>query len=257
MFEDEITKATIEVGKDIAKDVLSPTSKSIGDNLGLLVDGVMGWLGYWGQKQAIKREVYLNEYKEKIVERISLIKEENLVEPQIRIVGPAIEASKFYIEDKDFREMFAELIASSCDKETEQLVHPSFPDIIKQLSPMEAKILQFFVQKQTFPCVKLYAEDKDKNTIRPYRHIIIDFSPCIHSFGMTDELAFTHSIDNLIRLGILTLNSQVLELSYDYNNFKEHWYYKEVEKQGYGDMQLKKYRLELTEFGEKFKKCCL
>ena len=57
MIEDKITTAIVDVGKNVAEDLVRPTSKSIGENLGLLVDGVMGWLGYWGEKQAIKREI--------------------------------------------------------------------------------------------------------------------------------------------------------------------------------------------------------
>ncbi len=256
MCNEEIIKATIEVGKDVAKDILQPTSKSIGENLGLLVDGVMGWLGYWGQKQAIKRDVYLIEYKKEIEEAVKQRKEDNLIEPQLRIVGPTIEASKFYIEDKDFRKMFAELIASSCDKETEKLVHPSFPEIIKQLSAIDARFLQLFLQESTFPCVKLISKNPD-NTVTPYRHLLIDLKECSHSFKRNDELYLTQSVDNLIRLGIICLNSEVIELSYDYSKFKEHWYYKAAEKDCDGNIKIKKYRLELTELGEDFKRCCL
>jgi len=256
MYNEEIVKATIDVGKDVAKDILQPTSKSIGENLGLLVDGVMGWLGYWGQKQTIKRDVYLIEYKKEIEEAVKQRKEDDLIEPQLRIVGPAIEASKFHIEDKDFRKMFAELIASSCDKETEKLVHPSFPEMIKQLSTKDAKFLQLFIQDTTFPCVKFRSRHSD-NTITPYRHLIIDLKECSHSFNQNDELYFTQSVDNLIRLGIIRLNSEVIELSYDYSKFKEHWYYKAIEKECDGNIEIKKYRLELTELGEDFKRCCL
>ena len=98
MLENEVTTAAIGVGKNVAEDLIRPTSKTIGENLGLLVDGVMGWLGYWGQKQALKREVYLADYKQKIVEKVLGVPEEQLQEPPIRIVGPAIEASKFHIE---------------------------------------------------------------------------------------------------------------------------------------------------------------
>ena len=115
MVEEKVTEAIIDVGKNVAEDIVRPTSKSIGENLGLLVDGVMGWLGYWGQKQEIKREAYLADFKKKIAEKVAGIPEEKLNEPKIRIVGPAIEASKFYIEEAEFRELFAELVASACD----------------------------------------------------------------------------------------------------------------------------------------------
>ena len=74
----ELAKAAGTVATDVAEDLVRPTSKSIGENMGLLVDGVMGWLGYWGQKQQIKRAVYLEEYKKQIVQKITKIPEQNL-----------------------------------------------------------------------------------------------------------------------------------------------------------------------------------
>ncbi len=78
MVEEKVTEAIIDVGKNVAEDIARPTSKSIGENLGLLVDGVMGWLGYWGQKQEIKREAYLADYKKKIAEKVAGIPEDKL-----------------------------------------------------------------------------------------------------------------------------------------------------------------------------------
>lgn len=97
-MEKELAKAAGTLAKDVAEDLVRPTSKSIGENMGLLVDGVMGWLGYWGQKQQIKRAVHLEEYKKQIAKKIAEIPEENLIEPPVRIVGPAIEASKFLLK---------------------------------------------------------------------------------------------------------------------------------------------------------------
>ena len=133
-MEKEFAKAAGTLAKDVAEDLVRPTSKSIGENMGLPVDGVMGWLGYWGQKQQIKRAVHLEEYKKQIAKKIAEIPEENLIEPPVRIVGPAIEASKFFIEETTCREMFAQLIASSCNSAVSGAVHPSFHEIIKQLS---------------------------------------------------------------------------------------------------------------------------
>ena len=96
-LESKMIEALVDVGKDVTSDLVRPTSKSVGDNIGLLVDGVMGWLGYWGEKQKIKRAVCLEDYKKKITEKVLGIPEQNLIEPPIRLVGPAIEASKFFI----------------------------------------------------------------------------------------------------------------------------------------------------------------
>ncbi|MDD7637099.1 MAG: alanine racemase [Clostridiales bacterium] len=166
-MEKELVKAAGTLAKDVAEDLVRPTSKSIGENMGLLVDGVMGWLGYWGQKQQIKRAVLLEEYKKQIAKKIAEIPEENLIEPPVRIVGPAIEASKFFIEETTCRKMFAQLIASSCNSAVSGAVHPSFPEIIKQLSPLDARFLLLFKKQSTFPIVEL--TEKDANgKLTPY-----------------------------------------------------------------------------------------
>lgn len=140
-FEEKIEDALVKVGKETLRDLVHPTAKSIGDNIGLFVDGVMGWLGYWGDKQKVKRAIYLEDYKKKIVDNILCIPEDSLIEPSTRIVGPAIEASKYFIEEEYCRDMFAKLIASSCDSSKSPSVHPSFPEVIKQLTPLDAKFL--------------------------------------------------------------------------------------------------------------------
>lgn len=90
-FELEAARQAAAFGKDVADDLVRPTSKCIGENIGLLVDSVMGWLGYWGTKQKIKRDVYLKDYKRKITEEILRIPAANIQEPSIRILGPTIE----------------------------------------------------------------------------------------------------------------------------------------------------------------------
>ena len=39
-FAVESAKQAAKLGKDVASDIIRPTSKSIGENIGLLVDGV-------------------------------------------------------------------------------------------------------------------------------------------------------------------------------------------------------------------------
>lgn len=256
MLNDEVTTAALEVGKNVAEDLIRPTSKTIGDNLGLLVDGVMGWLGYWGKKQAIKREVCLTNYKQKIVEKVSNISDEKLQEPQIRIVGPAIEASKFYIEEEEFREMFAELIASACNTDYSNSVHPAFPEIIKQLSHIDVKILEVLSRTKTIPACEIHAISKNQ-TVSPCPHLLFDFKTENH-FTQDDELLLTESVDNLSRLGVVCKNTRVIELGYDYEQFKEHWLYQAVSIVASPESEIRiiKYRIELTQLGEDFARCC-
>ena len=74
------------------------------------------------------------------------------------ILGPALEASKFYIEEEDIREIFASLLAASFDSSKSSLLHHSFVEIIKQLSPLDARNLKFIAQKQRCPVAKYLLE---------------------------------------------------------------------------------------------------
>ena len=140
----ESAKQTAELGKDVASDIVRPTSKSIGENIGYLVDGTLGWLGVWGQKQKIKQKKYIEDYKKEINKNIENIPKNCLKEPTMYIVGPAIEASKYYYEETQFKEMFAKLIASSCDNRCKNKITPFFVEAIKQISSQDAAILSLF-----------------------------------------------------------------------------------------------------------------
>lgn len=210
-LEEKIGEAIVEVGKETVSDLVRPTSKSIGDNIGLLVDGVMGWLGYWGKKQKIKREVYLEDYKKKITENILSIPEDHLIEPPMRIVGPAVEASKYFIEEAYCRDMFAKLIASSCDSSKTRFVHPVFPEIIKQLSPLDAKFLMLFKENRTYPVVELNEELKE-GTVSPFSFLLFDLKDNKNRFDYPEQLELTKTVEILIRFGILKKNSAILEL---------------------------------------------
>ena len=255
-FEYKLTKATIEVGKNVVEDLIRPTSKTIGDNIGCFVDGIIGWLGYCGEKQKIKRTAYLDDYKKQIAQNIVSIPTSKLSEPPTRILGPIIEASKYSLEEDIFRKMFAQLIASSCNMDYAKSIHPAFPEIIQQLSSLDAQLLHMFIQKETFPCVELFEKHID-GKLTPYLPTLIDFGKCPHNFTHENELHFTESLDNLNRLGLILKNKEIIELGYDYNIFKSHWFYTAISAPSQTkQIQMKEYRIELTSFGRAFTKCC-
>ena len=257
-IKQELAKAAGRVAEDVAKDLVRPTSKSIGENVGLLVDGVMGWLGYWGQKQQIRREAYLEEYKKQIAKKIAKIPEENLIEPPVRIVGPAIEASKFFIEEATCREMFAELIASSCNSAVSGAVHPSFPEIIKQLSPLDARFLLLFKKQPTFPIAELIKEDAN-GTLGPIPNLLFDFMEVPNDFTDLEQLELSKTVDMLVRFGLLIKNNRVIQLKYGYSSFENHWFYRALEKvlETGSTLKIHSYRMELTLLGMDFLRTCV
>lgn len=110
------------------------------------------FVGHYSEEKLLKirakQEIDVNLYKEELAKNMSKIEPRNFKEPEMNILGPTLEASKYYIEDEKMRSMFSKLLAASMDKSKDDKVHNSFVEIIKQLSPEDAKNLVFLGSKQ-------------------------------------------------------------------------------------------------------------
>jgi len=258
-LEKEFAKNAAELTREVADDLIRPTSKSIGENIGMMVDGVMGWLSYWGKKQKIKQEKLLEEFKKKINKKVMDIPNENLIEPPISVIGPIIDASKFYYEDIHYQEMFSDLLAAACDKKLTHSIHPSFVEILKQLAPLDAKLLSMFRYYNTYPMCDIQAKNED-NTITPFSQSLFDFKDKQDLFSFEEIIYLTSSLDNLMRLGIVLKNKKIIELGYNYDTFKNDILYKGYDlakESNNSKLMIIRARIELTDFGRNFIKCCL
>ncbi len=253
----ETAKQTAQLGKDVTSDIIRPTSKSIGDNLGLLVDGVMGWLGLWGQKQKIKQKQNLQSFKNNISSKINNIPKHNLKEPNINIAGPAIEASKYFFEEEYYKEMFANLIAASCDKSKETKIHPAFTEIIKQISPLEALILKTLQTNKENPIgeyILILNENRDFDTI---------LSNVFISEESKDINRNAFAIDNLIRLNLVEVQYYAFS-SKEMNNIYDIYkktdlylkYLNKYKERNYPKIELETGIIFLTSFGKNFLEIC-
>ncbi len=130
-------------------ELTTPIAKSAGETLQDVWDLVFGGFGTFVDKKRAKREKDLKDFKMTLLNEFNEIPEENIKEPQLSVIGPALEASKYYYEEPELRDMFAKLVASSMDDRKN--IHPCFIEIIKQLSPNDAKILTLFLDKTEIP----------------------------------------------------------------------------------------------------------
>mgnify|MGYP000637011202 FL=1 len=262
-FAVESAKQAAKLGKDVASDIIRPTSKSIGENIGLLVDGVFGWLGVWGKKQKIKQDKYINDFKNTLVDEIEKVPPEHLKEPEMYVVGPAIEASKYYYEEAQFKEMFAKLIAASCDDRDNDKISPYFVEAIKQISHKEAMILTLFRDKKTsaLPIVNYRLILKTIGEKYYEKYVFIHDNP--------DNIRkYSDSLINLQRLGLVSLDFQNwLTDNNFYQIYKDNVFFKNTKQEilknienpdfECRDFDIQKGILELTPLGKNFIDLCL
>lgn len=212
------------------------------------INDIWGMLG--GDWLHTKRLAQQQKYAENITKKIVNIPEENLQEPQLSILGPALEASKYYIEDEEIQDLFSNLISSSMDKTYNGIVQHSFVEIIKQLTPYDAKLFKSLNKYE--PIVSLIDSiDKTSHTTFVDKFFV--------NTEFSDYKSNEISIENLIRLGLL----KIPEDSYFTNSSLYDRY------STYGDINhtnldapinsriCHKKQLIMTSFGEAFKKVCV
>ena len=204
-----IIKQTIDSVTALAKavpiyeDAVQPLAKETGKALGTVGKAVNVALAplagiVWGYDK-IKDFI-----ETRVAEKLEKVPEERITTPQPNVAGPAIEALRFSGNDETLREMFANLIATSLDKKTALEAHPSFVDILKNISADEGRILKLFTHNQSFPVVNVKLNIPTGGFHVLHRNVtqLGQLAKCEHA-----ELA-TNYIDNLCRLGILEIPSR-------------------------------------------------
>ncbi|WP_207695526.1 hypothetical protein DOK67_0000156 [Enterococcus sp. DIV0212c] len=154
------------------------------------------------QKRALLRENQKSvETAKSVAKEVAKILEENLHEPRENIARPAISALNNYGSEKHTREMFAKLIAASMDSTKDSIAHQSFVEIVKNMAPIDAKLLKIFSPFPNFPVAEVRLEvDEGFQTV--FTNLFA------HSEVSEDPSLVATSLTNLERLGIISIDYQ-------------------------------------------------
>ncbi|MEX2805004.1 DUF4393 domain-containing protein [Streptococcus sp. H31] len=204
-----------------------------------------------------KRNQNNTAYAKSITDKVSTIPKEDLQEPQISILGPGLEASKFYIDEAILREMFSKLLASSFDRQQNDFVHHSFIEIIKQLSPIDAENFKIISEYETsFPIVN-YSIRFENGKVAPYKEFIFLGNP--NGLNVDSQGA---SIVNLQRLGLITVDfskslSDKTHYAFLENNNLVDELKEQLEPSSGKTLKIEQGIIEITPFGTNFRRVCL
>lgn len=205
----EIVKQVGELIKEPIANIVNPTTETLGQRLCDVVDLIFTPV----EIAKIYKDNKIELFKNSLAKKIEKIPEDNRVVPPLNIVGPAVEAAKYYIEDTELREMFEELIVGSMNSETSGWAHPSFVDIIKQLSTLEANILESFKKMKMMPAVDFVFSLGECDCSNAKLDII---SNVVMGVSAVDNVfKISSSITNLIRLGLLERNNNLMIGEYE------------------------------------------
>lgn len=126
----------------LATSLASKGAEGPAHTLNLLWQATFGRVDKPLEEYLAKRNHDKIKYIEEIDKETSKIPVDKIKqEIDISLVGPALEASKYYIGNAVLRSMFDKLIAASLDQRHNGEVHHAFVEIIKQMNPLDAQML--------------------------------------------------------------------------------------------------------------------
>ena len=89
----------------------------------------------------VSKEYFEDTFPQEMGAEIAGVPDENLVTPPASVAVPALQGLSYTFEEPTFKEMYLNLLATASDDRRAEHAHPAFAEIIKQLAPSEAKLL--------------------------------------------------------------------------------------------------------------------
>ncbi|MBL5839181.1 DUF4393 domain-containing protein [Enterobacter asburiae] len=258
----DVANAVAAVAKEVPiyQDALQPAAQEIGKALGTVAKLVNVALApvsglVWGYEQI--REFTAT----KVAEKLKDVPPEKIVTPSPNVAGPAIEALRYTGHEESLSEMYASLLATAMNEDTIQKAHPAFVDIIKQLTPDEAKIVRGFTASQTInPLISIKASSPNKTIADGHQIVLRNFSQIGQREGCEHIHLVPAYLDNLVRMGLCEIPEGTAYSS-------DTWYsplinhpeiLSKIEEMRHFNRQteIKKSVLTITDFGRQFALAC-
>ena len=142
---------------------------------------------------------------EAIKEKVKQIPEEKLVEPEPYVAIPAIQQISYCQNSEELRDLYANLLTSSMNADKKWQVHPSFVDVIKQITPDEAKIIKRIPDFKNNFMPAIDVKLTDKNALGSGHQIFITNFTTVGLNVIENKENICSYIDNLVRLKILEI----------------------------------------------------
>ena len=240
------------------KNLTDKPTQGVGQTLADVWYLVFGGITQVADKRRMKYAHDLELYKQELSQAISSIPGKDLIEPNIQTTAQALENSKYCIESEELRKLFVNLISRAMDANYRQAVHPSFAEIIKQMSPVDARIFKSLPTRGSFPLVDYIIEDPDTHRYN------IQFSTAYLSSIPDISMSVSSScISSLNHLGLIYIDSQAtLDSQEAYKPYEETRLYKLISSEAetsssHRKASLTKYSGRLTSLGLNFLEVCV
>jgi hypothetical protein len=150
------------------------------------------------------RDYFNSQFEDDMADRMADVPEEEIVTPRSSVAGPAMLGLGFTLEEPQLKAMFLNLLAAASDRRVQDSAHPSFAEVIKQLSASEAESLAAALRASPLPIIEIRrtADAPDEGYEIVATHVL-DWTQDGQQVAAPERAMF---VDNWVRLGLVIVD---------------------------------------------------
>lgn len=242
--------------KDVYGDLAKPGVEQAGKALGTVIglgNTILWPVSLANEKARIALECNLEKYRKRL---------ENTSKEEVTEVAPEIGVpigeKIAYVTNEELSDMYVELLAKASIGSSASLAHPSFVNVINNLSPDEAVLLKTLRTEQSLPFIEIRLH---QNGMREWTMLDPLYSPLSKVAGMSFPNNVVAYVSNFEGLGLLQVRTDIIiagEGIYEQLELESKAMFKGLEDAPEQKMQIKfrKGRIDITPFGRLFLQAC-
>lgn len=251
-----MSKKILDIVKEIDKsgvaikaydDLFHPTAKLVGTTVYRTVKTALAPLrGLVWTAEQFEEWMYT-----KVASNLEDVPNENIITPDPLVAVPLIQQVRISGKHEHLKDLYAKLLAKSMNSEEADKILPSYVDIIKQLSPLDVKILELLKKDPNNRGILAdIVFKKERGRITYFKNLSL--------MDIDSPRNISIAIDNLIRLNLaeVPFGQSLIYASYD--KFKSTTVYQNAKTSIPEDavIDIQKKMIELTDFGLDFINQC-
>ncbi len=156
--------------KDIIKEIVAETATEVSKKpIDFLCEIISNWLRH-RFRDTLNKDFVINAEEEAIKNEIVIrcrelakaIPTDKLTNPNKQVTTAALDSMLFCTDNDLMREMFMNIMVSTMDSTRQKYTHPSFPHILKQLSPLDACLFSMIKPNKSYKITEQFTENSVK-----------------------------------------------------------------------------------------------
>ncbi len=241
-----------EMKKEIYNDALKPTMQETGKTLSLIprvIKNAFAKVEMWCDK----REFVVQKFKIELQKKLEKIEEENIVDADPSIFIPSVQAISYTWDKEEIKQLYLNLMASDMDKTAKDKVHPSFVEIIKQMSCTDVKIFTKLYKIDYYPVCSLFIKADEQYGA----NFVLEYLLPDSFYDFLSEKQVVESLNNLERLNLIKIDMNIKFIDKgNYENIKNCKIIQKYKEKFGEKLIIKKGVIKTTEYGKSFLDVC-